>query len=150
MMRSLPVASWPEFLQTAWLDACRPAQRFRRGGRAARLGPVARADYARHFGYLLQFVHDRGSLAAHARPSDVVTPAVIERYLDRARLSWGSVMLYRNLYKVCRAAELIEPGLDLAWLKEIEADLRRMARPRDRSNRLVTSDRLVKAGLNLA
>jgi len=59
-------------------------------------------------------------------------------------------MLYRNLYKVCRAAELIEPGLDLAWAKEIEADLRRMARPRDQSNRLVTSDRLVKAGLTLA
>jgi hypothetical protein len=33
-------------------------------------------------------------------------------------------MLYRNLYKVRRAADLIGARPDWAWLKEIEADLR--------------------------
>ena len=149
-MRSLPVSAWPEALRAAWLEACRPAERLRRGGRAGHLGLEARADYARHFGYLLRFLQEEGRLDAHARPGDPVIPENIARYLDRARLSWGSVMLSRNVYKLRRAAELIGPGPDLAWLKEIEADLHMAAQPRDRSDRLVTTDRLVKAGLRLA
>src|SRR5215207_6586522 len=150
MMCSLPVSAWPETLQTAWLEACRPAQRLRRGGRAAHLGPVARADYARQFGYLLQFLQDQGHLDAHTRPRALVTPAVIERYLDCAHQCWGSVTLYHNVVKLRRVVELIEAGSELTWLKEIEADLRGAVRPRDRSDRLVTTDRLVKAGLGLA
>jgi integrase len=74
---------------------------------------------------------------------------VIERYHDRARQFWGSVMLSRNLYKLRRAADLMGWGAGLAWLKEIEEDLRAVVRPRDMSHRLVTSDRLVKVGLAL-
>lgn len=44
---------------------------------------------------------------------------------------------------------MIEPGSDLVWLKEIEADLRALMQPRDRSDRFVMSDRLVQAGLAL-
>ena len=73
MMRSLSVSAWSEALQTAWQEACRPAERLRRGGRVAHLGPVARADYARHFRYLLQSLQDQGQLDAHARPGDPLT-----------------------------------------------------------------------------
>jgi len=111
---------------------------------------VARADYARQFGYLLQFLQDQGHLDAHTRPRALVTPAVIERYLDCAHQCWGSVTLYHNVVKLRRVVELIEAGSELTWLKEIEADLRGAVRPRDRSDRLVTTDRLVKAGLGLA
>src|SRR5215217_4261213 len=149
MMRSLPLASWPFTLNAAWLEACRPG-RLRRAGRAAHLGPVAQDDYVRHLGYLLQFLQDQGRLATDAGLGDQLTPEVIEAYLARARLSWSSVTLYHNLSKLRRAAEFIDPRLDFSWLKPIEADLRAVMQPRDRSDRLVMSDRLVKAGLELA
>jgi hypothetical protein len=149
MMRSLPLSSWPLALQSAWAEACRP-RRLRRGGRAAHLGPVAQADYVRHLGYLLQFLQDQEWLAVDAEIGDQLTPEMIEAYLARARLSWDSVTLYHNLFKLRRAAEFIDHRSDLAWLKPIEADLRAVVQPRDRSDRLVMSDRLVKAGLALA
>ncbi len=149
-MRSLPVSAWPAALQAAWAEACRPARRLRRGGRAAHLKPVTLAEYARHLGYLLQFLHDRELLDPSSQTGAPITPEVIESYLECARQSWGSVMLYRNLYKLRRAAELMGWGSDLTWLKEIESDLHADVRPRDRSDRLVTTDRLVRAGLTLA
>ncbi len=90
MMRSLPVSAWPPALRSAWAEACRPSQRLRRGGRAAHLKPVTRAEYARHFGYLLQFLHDQDLLDPSTSTGSQLTPEVIESYLDCARRSWGS------------------------------------------------------------
>jgi integrase len=98
---------------------------------------------------LLQFLQDQGWLDANSQLGHQVTPDVIELYLERARGSWSSVTLYHNVFKLRRVAEIIEPGLDLAWLKEIEADLRALVQPLDRSDRFVMSDRLVQAGLAL-
>ena len=44
---------------------------------------------------------------------------------------------------------ILAPRRDLAWLSEIEADLRYEARPRPKYHRIVSSDRLLALGLEL-
>jgi hypothetical protein len=46
-IRSLPLDLWPEVDRNAWISACRPAARLKRGGAAGHLKPVTRDDLAR-------------------------------------------------------------------------------------------------------
>jgi integrase len=46
-------------------------------------------------------------------------------------------------------ARILKPTGDFGWLREIELDLADLARPRNLASRVVTSDRLVRLGLDL-
>jgi integrase len=46
-------------------------------------------------------------------------------------------------------ARILAPGQEFSWLGEIEADLRYKAKPRPKYHRIVSSERLVKLGLDL-
>ena len=46
-------------------------------------------------------------------------------------------------------AEILAPERDFSWLREIEKDLALVACPRDRFDRIVTTEVLVEAGLAL-
>ena len=52
MIRSLPLAEWPQADRAAWLRAMVAGQRLRRGGLASHLAPVTRTDLERHYGSL--------------------------------------------------------------------------------------------------
>ena len=52
--------------------------------------------------------------------------------------------VYGSIYKLRRAAEIIAPDLDFAWLAEIEKDLALLMRPRSKFNRMVLAEVLVK------
>jgi integrase len=54
--RSLPIAEWPASDRLGWAQACRPAQRLKRGGTASHLAPISQADIANRYGLYLDFL----------------------------------------------------------------------------------------------
>jgi integrase len=149
MISSLPIDKWPEKDQLAWLEACRPNIRLQRGGSAAHLKPVTQVDLARRFGCFLKFLEGRNMLLPDHSATHQITPEIVNLYIEELRAHVSSVTLHGMIYKLRRTAELLKPGLDLLWLKEIELDLHDRKRPKTKADRLVFSDRIVSAGLSI-
>jgi hypothetical protein len=57
--------------------------------------------------------------------------------------------VWNSVYKLRRAAQLIAPDADFAWLAEIEKDIALVMVPRSKADRIVLTQRLVEAGLAL-
>ena len=148
-MRSLPLACWPQADRDTWQQACRPHVRLRRGGAAAGMKPVTQADLARRYGYFLDHLDRRGVLDLAAPAGAQVTPGAVESFLAEVRSIWRSVTQAQSTYKLRRMAEILAPERDFSWLREIEKDLALVACPRDRFDRIVTTEVLVEAGLAL-
>lgn len=148
--RSLPLADWPEADWLAWEHACCSGTRLTRGGAAAHLKEVTRADLARRYSYFLDHVSRTGALLTDATPAAQVTAKNVQSYLTALQGLVSSVTAYGSIYKLRRVAELIAPYRDLSWLKEIEADLDLLKVPRSKYPRLVTTTALVEAGLTLS
>jgi integrase len=148
-IRSLPIELWPEADRDAWVAACQPARRLKRGGSAAHLKPITRNDLVRRYGYFLDFLNRRNLLQKDAMAAADVTPGNVEAYIDELTARVGSVTIYGSVYKLRRASELIAPGRDFAWLAEIEKDLALIMRPRSKFDRTVLAEVLVEAGLTL-
>lgn len=149
MIRSLPIAEWPEPDRHAWFEACRPGLRLVRGGRASHLKPVTQADYAQRYGYFLDFLNRHGRLDLKASATTQLTIDTVNIYMQELRDRVSSVTVYGSISKLRRAAAILQPDLKLEWLKEIERDLDHCKRPRSKADRLVFSDRIVTAGITL-
>jgi integrase-like protein len=147
--RSLPVGEWPEADRAAWQDACRPSFRFRRGGSASYLAEVSRKDIAGRYGAFLGFLKRRGILDLQAAAATQVTWGNIDLYITELKKRVSSVTIWNCIYKLRRAAELINPSADYSRLLEIEQDLAFVMEPRSKFDRLVFSPRIVEAGLTL-
>jgi len=78
-----------------------------------------------------------------------ITPGVIERYVAELATRVSSVTVHGSTYKLRRVVEIIDPTLDVDWLKELELDLQDRARPKPRANRLISSGRIFEAGIKL-
>jgi len=148
-VRSLSVDEWPPADQKAFVEACRPSVRLRRGGAGAHLGAVSRKDIANRYGLYLDFLARHGHLDFDCSAAQSVTPANVEQYLAELRSRVRSVTVWNSIYKLRRAAELIAPGVDFAWLAEVEKDMAAAMEPRNKNDRLVLAGRLVEAGLRL-
>jgi integrase len=149
-IRSLPLDLWPEADRNAWISACRPPARLKRGGAAGHLKPVTRDDLARRYGYFLDFLSRRGPLQlGTSAAATLVTPDNVETYIAELKERVGSVTVYGSIHKLRRTAEIIAPGLDFAWLAEIEKDLALVMRPRSKFDRMVLIEVLVEAALTL-
>ena len=61
-IRSLPIEFWPEADRKAWISACQPSQRLKRGGAGSHMKPITLDDLARRYGYFLDFMNRRGLL----------------------------------------------------------------------------------------
>ena len=149
MLRALPLRDWPDEDRRIWRDAFRPAQRLTAGGRAAHLRPSSKAILERNYSYYLRVVSDRGALNRSAAAATHVTPEGVEAFVKRAELSRNSVSVASGVEKVRLMAQMLTPEGDFAWLKYVEAQLRRSARPREKFSRIVGSEELVEAGLIL-
>ena len=149
MLRALPLKDWPDEDRRIWQDALRPAQRLSAGGRAAHLRPSSKAILERNYGYFLRVVSDSGALNRSAAAATHVTPEGVETYVERAELSRNSVSVASGVEKVRLMAQTLAPERDFGWLKNVEAQLRRSARPREKFSRMVGSEELVEAGLVL-
>jgi integrase len=148
MAHSVPVTEWPNPDRQAWEKACQPNVRLQRGGRAAHLKLVTRVDLARRFGSYLDFLKRQGKLERDQSATQLITPDLVNAYIEELRTCVGSVTLHGMIYKLHRTAELLDPSLELSWLKEIELDLHDRMRPKSKADRLVFSGRIVSAGLN--
>ena len=147
--RSLPLDLWPEADRKAWVAACQPATRLKRGGAAGHLKPITRDDHAAHYGNFLGFL-DRGGLLRRDRPPAAnVTAENVDAYLIELKNRVASTTLHGSICKLRSAAQFIAPGREFIWLAEIGKDLALVARPRSKFDRLVLSGVLVDAGLTL-
>ena len=149
MIRSLPIELWPEADRKAWVAACQPSQRLKRGGAGSYMKPITLSDLARRYGYFLDCMNRRGLLDLNKAAGGHVTPENVDAYLAELTARVGSVTAYGSIYKLRRACELIDPARDLSWLAEIEKDLALVMRPRSKANRWVLTEVLVEAGLTL-
>jgi len=148
-VRSLPIEFWPEADRKAWIAACQPSQRLKRGGTASHMKGITRDDLARRYGYFLDCMNRRGLLDLNKVAGAHVTSEYVETYLAELNSRVGSVTAYGSIYKLRRACELIDPARDLSWLADIEKDLALVMRPRSKSDRWVLTEVLVEAGLTL-
>ena len=148
-VRSMPVAEWPDADRIRWEAVCQPGARLRRGGAAAHLKTISRDDLARRYGYFLDHLHRAGRPLSGGTAADQVTPANVAFYLEELKGRVGSVTVYGSISKLRRMAELLNPELDLAWLRDIEADLDIVKQPKSKMAKLVDTSVLVEVGLTL-
>jgi hypothetical protein len=148
-IRSLKVSEWPEGDQLAWEACCRLPEGLRRGGQAAHMKQVTKDDLAQRYGQFLDYVTRTQQGLTQQDPAGFVVSTIIEGYVAELRARVGSVTLYGNIYKLRRTAELLAPGKDFTWLREIEQDLEWDMRPASKADRIVDSDRIVRAGIEL-
>jgi integrase len=148
-VRSLPIEFWPEADRKAWVAACQPSQRLKRGGAGSHMKPITLNDLARRYGYFLDCMNRRGLLDPNKAAGGHVTREGVDAYLAELNSRVGSVTAYGSIYKLRRACELIDPARDLSWLADIEKDLALVMRPRSKSDRWVLTEVLVEAGLTL-
>jgi hypothetical protein len=149
MIRSLPLDQWPSADRLAWQQASEPGAKWRRGGPASRLKRITRDDLQRRYGYFLEALRERGALEPEARAAERVTPEDVRRYIERVRPGWTSVTLARSVYKLRRMAGILAPGSNFGWLNEIANDLDLVAYPKDRFDRVISCEVLIRAGLQL-
>jgi site-specific recombinase XerD len=147
--RSLPVELWPDADRKAWLSACWPSERLKRGGGGSHMKVITLNDLARRYGYFLDFLNRLASLDPNAAAGSHVTPENVDAYLRELTSRVGSVTSYGSIYKLRRACELIDPSRDLSWLADLEKDLALVMRPRSKADRWVLTEVLVEAGLAL-
>jgi integrase len=147
--RSLPIAAWPKSDQSAWAEACRFSVRLWRGGSASHLAAVSQRDIANRYGLFLDYLDRHNRLDPSLGVTQLVTPEYVDGFLDELEARVRSVTVWNSIYKLRRAAELIVPASDFSWLKEIEKDVAAVMQPRDKTERLVLTERLVEAGLTL-
>jgi integrase len=146
---SLPIELWPKADRKAWMSACQPSQRLKRGGAGSHLKPITQGDLARRYGYFLDCMNRRGLLDPNKAAGGHVTREGVDAYLAELNSRVGSVTAYGSIYKLRRACELIDPARDLSWLADVEKDLALVMRPRSKSDRWVLTEVLVEAGLTL-
>jgi integrase len=147
--RSLPIEDWPASDRLSWEQACQPSQRLKRGGAASHLAPVSQADIANRYGLYLDFLKRNGRLDPAMGAMTLVTLDNVNAFITELQARVRSVTVWNSVYKLRRAAQLIAPGGDFAWLAEIEKDIALAMVPRSKADRLVLTERLVEAGLVL-
>ncbi len=148
-VRSLPLDLWPEADRNAWVAACRPAARLKRGGAAGHLKPVTRQVHERHYGNFLGCLDRNGLLRREAPAAANVTPENVDVYVAEAKARMSSTTVHVSICCLRRAARYMVPGPELDWLAELTKDLALVAYPRSKSDRLVLPERLIEAGLAL-
>src|SRR6267142_1073304 len=121
-IRSLPIEFWPEADRRAWMSACQPSQRLKRGGAGSHMKAITLDDLARRYGYFLDFLSSHGLLDPNKAAGTHVTPENVAAYLQELTARVGSVTVQGSIYKLRRACELIDPTRDLSWLTDIEKD----------------------------
>ena len=147
--RSLPLDLWPQPDRNAWVAACQPATRLKRGGAASHLQPATRDDHAAHYGNFLGFLDRCGLLGRDGAPAANVTPEHVDGYLNELKDRLASTTLHGTICRLRRTAQYIAPNRNFAWLAEIGKDLALVAQPRSKWDRLVLTEVLVEAGLTL-
>jgi integrase len=148
-VRSVPIVEWTIADRTAWERAIAPRARLRKGGAGAHLARITQNDLARRYGYFVDHLMRNDLFKPDAPPAGQVTPDRVETFVEELRARVSSVTTASTIYKLRRAAELLDPNRDFTWLAELEKDFALMMRPKSKDHRIVDPDRLLEAGLAL-
>lgn len=148
-IKSLPFEAWPEADRNAWVAACQPAARLKRGGAAGHLKPVTREIHEGHYGNFLGCLDRNGLLRREAPAAANVTPENVDVYLAEAKARRSFTTVHLSICCLRRMARYMVPGLELDWLTELAKDLALVAQARSKFDRLVLPERLIEAGLTL-
>jgi integrase len=148
-VRSLPVKLWPAADRIAWVEACRPSIRLKRGGAASHLKPVVQHDLAKRYGLFLDSVIRSGQLDVDAAAGAQVTPNNVTAYVSELKCRVSSVTVYGSIQKLRRMVQLVAPKRDVDWLVEIEREIYSERRPRPKWDRVADTGVLADAGLTL-
>jgi integrase len=147
--RALPIESWPQADRKAWKAASQPATRLKPGGSAGHLEQVTREDHAQQYGYYLGFLYRNDLLEMDGPAAANVAASNVHAYLAELKTRMSSMTIHASICRLRRAAQYMAPARDLTWLAEIGKDLALVARPRSKFDRLVLTEVLVQAGLEL-
>src|ERR1700676_3874036 len=90
-IRSLPIEFWPEAERRAWMSACQPSQRLKRGGAGSHMKSITLNDLSRRYGYFLDCMNRRGLLDPNETAGAHVTPENVDTYLEELTARVGSV-----------------------------------------------------------
>jgi hypothetical protein len=146
---SVPIGDWPIADRAAWERALAPRARLSKGGAGAHLARITQEDLARRYGYFIDHLIRKNLFHSEALPASQVTPDHVTSFVDELRARVASVTTAHTIYKLRRAAQLLDPTRDFAWLGEIEKELALIMRPKSKHHRLVDPDRLFEAGFAL-
>ncbi len=148
-VRLLPLDLWPEADRNAWVAACQPAARLKRGGAAGHLKPVTREVHERHYGNFLACLDRNGLLRRDEPAAANVTLENVDVYLAEAKARMSSTTVHVSICCLRRAARYMVPGPELDWFAELAKDLALVAHPHSKSDRWALPERLIEAGLTL-
>jgi len=148
-VRSLKLHEWPVADRSAWAEACRPSGRLTRGGNASHLKPVTRNDLVQRYGLFLDHVARQEGLDPQSPIGATATPEHVATYVAELKQRVSSVTTHGSIAKLRRIAELLDPMIDLNWLREIENSLALEMEPASKFDHIVASDRIILAGLTL-
>ncbi len=148
-IRSAPLADWTIADQAALERAIAPRARLQKGGAGTHLAPITQRDLARRYGYFVDHLLRKGLFDPQAGPAAQVSPDPVASLVEELSARVSSVTATGTVYKLRRAAELLDPDRDFEWLAEIEKDLALVMRPKSKDDRLVDPDLIVEAGLAL-
>ena len=121
MMRKLsplPLAQWPTPDRSSWIAACNPRARlFDETGAGAGLRPKTRTLYLRAYSFWLQHLTELGELDPGLRPSERVTPALLDSWIASMRAA-GRIDSTIRLYLVSlhSALRLLDPLSDTSFI----------------------------------
>jgi integrase/recombinase XerD len=136
--RCLPVAQWPEADRAAWAAAHRRGGLLDDDGLAASWSPATDTIIAGGYGRFLSYLAETEDLDPTASPRDRITRLRVEAYVDHLRERNHSSTVAGRVRQLGRAAAVMAPDVDWAWLRRMLARLRRMATPaRDDRARLM-------------
>jgi integrase/recombinase XerD len=143
--RCLPVAEWPEPDRAAWTAAHRRGGLLDDDGLAASWAPATSSIIARGYGTFLSFLAQAGDEDSDQSPATRISRARVEAYVAELRERNHSSTVAARLLQLVRAAAVMAPNTDWAWLRRIRARLRRMATPaRDDRARLMPAVTLLE------
>jgi integrase len=146
---AVPLDLWPEADRKAWNDACQPCVRLRRGGAAGHLKSPTRYQHERGYCRFLGFLDRSGLLRADLPAAGNVSADNVEAYVAELKGRVASTTVHDSICKLRRAAQFMAPRRDFTWLAELAKDLKLVARPRSKSDRLALAEVLAEAGLTL-
>jgi integrase/recombinase XerD len=145
--RCLAVAQWPEPDRIAWMAAHRRGGLLDDDGLAASWAPATSGLIASGYGRFLSYLAEIEGFDAKASPRDRITRPRVEAYVAHLRERNHSSTVAGRVRQLVRAAAVMAPDADWAWLRRMLARLHRMATPaRDDRARLMPAVTL----LNLA
>jgi len=148
--RCLPLVQWPEGDRAAWVAAHRRGGLLDDDGLAAAWAPATDTIIASGYGRFLSYLVETEGLDLTASPWDRITRPRAEAYVAHLRERNHSSTIAGRIRQLGRAAAVMVPNADWAWLRRMLARLRRMATPaRDDRARLMPALTLLDLAITL-